>query len=150
MAKRKVVIMGAAGRDFHNFNCLFRNNQAQGGNGGAIAAYTSTVTIEAHIDGLEDVQVQNDEPFTFQNFLSKFSTLRMFYRSPEVIHRITQEAIEGQDPGEDVAQPAIGRQFPQGGILGGERLQRQVRPLTGEKRYRSSHLVTSLSRLEDT
>ena len=26
MAKRKVVIMGAAGRDFHNFNCLFREN----------------------------------------------------------------------------------------------------------------------------
>jgi predicted GTPase len=26
VAKRKVVIMGAAGRDFHNFNCLFRNN----------------------------------------------------------------------------------------------------------------------------
>jgi len=26
MAKRKVVIMGAAGRDFHNFNCLFRGN----------------------------------------------------------------------------------------------------------------------------
>jgi len=26
MAKHKVVIMGAAGRDFHNFNCLFRNN----------------------------------------------------------------------------------------------------------------------------
>jgi len=26
MAKRKVIIMGAAGRDFHNFNCLFRNN----------------------------------------------------------------------------------------------------------------------------
>ncbi len=26
MAKRKAVIMGAAGRDFHNFNCLFRNN----------------------------------------------------------------------------------------------------------------------------
>jgi predicted GTPase len=26
MAKRKFVIMGAAGRDFHNFNCLFRNN----------------------------------------------------------------------------------------------------------------------------
>jgi predicted GTPase len=27
MARRKVVIMGAAGRDFHNFNCLFRDNQ---------------------------------------------------------------------------------------------------------------------------
>lgn len=26
MAKRKVIIMGAAGRDFHNFNCLFREN----------------------------------------------------------------------------------------------------------------------------
>jgi predicted GTPase len=26
VAKRKAVIMGAAGRDFHNFNCLFRNN----------------------------------------------------------------------------------------------------------------------------
>ncbi len=27
MAKRKVVIMGAAGRDFHNFNTLFRDNE---------------------------------------------------------------------------------------------------------------------------
>ena len=26
MARRKVVIMGAAGRDFHNFNCLFRHD----------------------------------------------------------------------------------------------------------------------------
>jgi predicted GTPase len=26
MAKRKTLIMGAAGRDFHNFNCLFRND----------------------------------------------------------------------------------------------------------------------------
>jgi len=26
MAKRKVIIMGAAGRDFHNFNCLYRDN----------------------------------------------------------------------------------------------------------------------------
>ena len=27
MAKRKVIIMGAAGRDFHNFNVLYRNNK---------------------------------------------------------------------------------------------------------------------------
>jgi len=27
MARKKVVIMGAAGRDFHNFNCLFRDNE---------------------------------------------------------------------------------------------------------------------------
>ncbi len=28
MARRKIVIMGAAGRDFHNFNCLYRDNEA--------------------------------------------------------------------------------------------------------------------------
>jgi adenosine deaminase len=40
------------------------------------------------------VQVQDEEPLTFENFLNKFNTLRMFYRSPEVIDRITREAIE--------------------------------------------------------
>ena len=40
------------------------------------------------------VQVQEEDRFTFQNFLSKFNTLRLFYRSPDVIHRITREAIE--------------------------------------------------------
>ena len=39
------------------------------------------------------VQVQENEPLTFQNFLSKFATLRLFYRSPEIISRITREAI---------------------------------------------------------
>ncbi len=27
MAKKKVIIMGAAGRDFHNFNVLYRDNK---------------------------------------------------------------------------------------------------------------------------
>ena len=40
------------------------------------------------------VQVQTNEPYTYQNFLAKFNTLRMFYRSPEVIHRVTRDAIE--------------------------------------------------------
>src|SRR4026209_1514385 len=40
------------------------------------------------------VQVQEEDKFTFQNFLSKFNTLRLFYRSPDAIHRITREAIE--------------------------------------------------------
>ena len=40
------------------------------------------------------VQVQKSEPSTYQNFLSKFATLRLFYRSPEVINRITREAVE--------------------------------------------------------
>lgn len=40
------------------------------------------------------VQVQQDDPLTFSNFLSKFQPLRLFYRSPEVISRIAYEAIE--------------------------------------------------------
>ena len=39
------------------------------------------------------VQVRAGDPLNSQNFLSKFETLRKFYRSPEVIGRITQEAI---------------------------------------------------------
>jgi adenosine deaminase len=42
----------------------------------------------------ELVSIAEDDTLTFENFLSKFQTLRMFYRSPEVIHRITREAIE--------------------------------------------------------
>ena len=40
------------------------------------------------------VQVQDQNPMTFQNFLAKFKTLRLFYRSPDVIHRVTREAVE--------------------------------------------------------
>lgn len=40
------------------------------------------------------VQIQKGEPLNFENFLSKFSVLRLFYRSPEVITRVTHEAIE--------------------------------------------------------
>jgi predicted GTPase len=37
MARRRVVIMGAAGRDFHNFNCLFRDNEDY-----EVVAFTAT------------------------------------------------------------------------------------------------------------
>lgn len=40
------------------------------------------------------VQVQDQDPLTFTNFLEKFKTLRLFYRSPDVIHRVTREAVE--------------------------------------------------------
>ncbi len=40
------------------------------------------------------VQMQDDQSFSFKAFLSKFDTLRLFYRSPEIIHRITREAVE--------------------------------------------------------
>src|SRR5512139_1418353 len=41
----------------------------------------------------ELVQVNESEPLTFQNFLSKFATLRLFYRTPEIIERVTREAV---------------------------------------------------------
>lgn len=39
------------------------------------------------------VQIHDKEPFTSANFLSKFETLRLFYRSPDIIERVTREAI---------------------------------------------------------
>ncbi|MEW5870591.1 MAG: adenosine deaminase [Chloroflexota bacterium] len=42
----------------------------------------------------ELVQIGDEEEYSFSNFLSKFETLRLFYRSPEVIERITSETIE--------------------------------------------------------
>jgi adenosine deaminase len=40
------------------------------------------------------VQVEHEDPYTFENFLSKFGTLRLFYKSPDIIKRVTWEAIE--------------------------------------------------------
>jgi len=37
MARRKIIIMGAAGRDFHNFNTLYRDNEAY-----EVVAFTAT------------------------------------------------------------------------------------------------------------
>lgn len=53
------------------------------------------ITIPADVLRLSTlVQVQEEDKLTYQNFLAKFNTLRLFYRSPDVIHRITHEAIE--------------------------------------------------------
>jgi adenosine deaminase len=41
----------------------------------------------------ELVQVNPADKYTFENFLSKFQTLRLFYRSPEIIDRITRETV---------------------------------------------------------
>ena len=37
MAKQRILIMGAAGRDFHNFNTHFRDNEAY-----EVVAFTAT------------------------------------------------------------------------------------------------------------
>jgi adenosine deaminase len=39
------------------------------------------------------VQMQANDPSNFETFLSKFQTLRLLYRSPEIIRRVTREAI---------------------------------------------------------
>ena len=53
------------------------------------------ITVPRSIVHLSElVQVGDGEPYTFTNFLEKFKTLRLFYRSPEVIERVTREAVE--------------------------------------------------------
>ena len=53
------------------------------------------ISLSDSIVRLSDmVQVQDEDPLTFQNFLAKFNTLRLFYKSPDVIHRVTREAVE--------------------------------------------------------
>jgi len=53
------------------------------------------ITIPADVLRLSNlVQIQQEDALTFQNFLAKFNTLRLFYRSPDAIHRITYEAVE--------------------------------------------------------
>ena len=37
MTRRKIIIMGAAGRDFHNFNTAFRDNESY-----EVVAFTAT------------------------------------------------------------------------------------------------------------
>ena len=37
MSRIKVIILGAAGRDFHNFNCVYRNNEIY-----EVVAFTAT------------------------------------------------------------------------------------------------------------
>ncbi len=60
-----------------------------------------TLTEIAQQHGIADgeqlhrlVQVNPSEPCTVQNFLSKFEILRQFYCTPEIIGRVTREAIE--------------------------------------------------------
>jgi adenosine deaminase len=58
-------------------------------------AHAHGITVPASILRLSDmVQVQDEDPLTFQNFLAKFNTLRLFYKSPDVIHQVTREAVE--------------------------------------------------------
>ena len=57
------------------------------------------ITLPVSPDLTRLVQMQADDTLNFSTFLSKFQILRMFYRSPEVIQRVTREAI--QDAAED-------------------------------------------------
>ena len=43
MARKKVIIVGAAGRDFHNFNTFYRDNDAY-----EVVAFTATQIPDIH------------------------------------------------------------------------------------------------------
>lgn len=68
---------------------------------GSLRVRTMMEVVRSHDLDVKDtgylrplVQVNHNEPYTFENFLSKFGTLRLFYRSPDIIKRITREAVE--------------------------------------------------------
>lgn len=52
------------------------------------------ITLPLSPDLASLVQMQNSDTLNFTTFLSKFQLLRMFYRSAEVIRRVTREAIQ--------------------------------------------------------
>lgn len=56
-------------------------------------ARTHGITLPLAPELQSMVQMQNGDSLTFSTFLSKFQMLRLFYRSPEVIQRVTREAI---------------------------------------------------------
>lgn len=51
------------------------------------------ITLPVMPDLRSRVQMRSGDPLTFSTFLSKFQLLRQFYRSPEVIARVTREAV---------------------------------------------------------
>ena len=59
-------------------------------------ALTYDLTLPAtDVEGLRPhVQIMPGDPRSWEHFLSKFSVLRMFFISPEVIMRVTREAVE--------------------------------------------------------
>lgn len=57
-------------------------------------ARTHGITLPLRPDLRAMVQMQPDDPLTFTTFLSKFQILRLFYLSPEIIQRVTYEAVQ--------------------------------------------------------
>lgn len=57
-------------------------------------AHQQDLTLPGSADALRAlVQIQHNEPLNSTVFLSKFQILRQFYQTPEIIRRVTREAI---------------------------------------------------------
>jgi len=93
---------------------------------GTLIEIASQYGIGLPASGLDRlVRIQPNDARTHTVFLAKFQTLRQFYRSPEVIMRITREAVE--DAAQDGVEylelrftpAALGRQegFPAGEVM---------------------------------
>lgn len=65
-------------------------------------AHQHGITLPVSPDLSSLVQMQPGDTLNFSTFLSKFQYLRLFYRSVEVIQRVTREAV--QDAAEDNVQ----------------------------------------------
>lgn len=65
-------------------------------------AHQHGITLPVSPDLSSLVQMQPGDTLNFSTFLSKFQYLRLFYRSAEVIQRVTREAV--QDAAEDNVQ----------------------------------------------
>jgi adenosine deaminase len=110
------------------------------------------------------VQVQPDDPLTATSFLSKFTTIRQFFRSPDIIDRITREAV--QDAAADnvrymelrftpVALSRIGK-FALGEVMdwvsaaaadAGARYGVEVRLIASNNRHESTHFTAEVIEL---
>ncbi|MBI4390185.1 MAG: GTPase, partial [Nitrospinae bacterium] len=79
-ARRKVIIMGAAGRDFHNFNVFFRDNHSY-----EVVAFTAT-----QIPGIEDKRYP---PALSGKLYPKGIPIHPESRLPGLIHEYRADAV---------------------------------------------------------
>jgi adenosine deaminase len=100
------------------------------------------------------VQMADDEPYTVRNFLAKFSVLRHFYRTQEVVERITYEAVA--DAAEDNVRYLELRFIPSTlGNVGNFSLEDVMQWVIGSVRQAESDhdirvgLIMSMNRHED-
>ena len=88
MSRTKVIILGAAGRDFHNFNCVYRGNEAF-----EVVAFTATQIPD--IDGRKYPAELAGDPERAARFAREARTLASL-QHPHIASIYGFEEIDGQ------------------------------------------------------